>query len=129
MHDAGSALMAIGRGSGDTRCLDAAKEAIESPLLEMIIQGATGVLYNITGGANLTLMETSEAAEFIRAAADEDAEIIYGTSIDPDARRRRRHHPDRHRFRRPPASRRLHPGPPPRPRPRAGVGERTGTRA
>jgi cell division protein FtsZ len=83
MHDAGSALMAIGRGTGDTRCLDAAKEAIESPLLEMSIQGATGVLYNITGGANLTLMETSEAAELIRAAADEDAEIIYGTSIDP----------------------------------------------
>ncbi|HEU0114617.1 MAG TPA: cell division protein FtsZ [Thermomicrobiales bacterium] len=82
MHDAGSALMAIGYGSGDTRCIDAAKEAIESPLLEMSIQGATGVLYNITGGSNLTLLETSEAAEIIRAAVDEDAEIIYGTSID-----------------------------------------------
>ena len=83
MLDAGSALMAIGHGEGDTRCIDAAKEAIESPLLEMSIQGATGVLYNITGGSNLTLMETSEAAEIIRAAVDEDAEIIYGTSIDP----------------------------------------------
>ncbi|HEU5431909.1 MAG TPA: cell division protein FtsZ [Thermomicrobiales bacterium] len=82
MHDAGSALMAIGYGTGDTRCIDAAKEAIESPLLEMSIQGATGVLYNITGGSNLTLLETSEAAEIIRAAVDEDAEIIYGTSID-----------------------------------------------
>ena len=83
MRDAGSALMAIGHGEGDTRCIDAAKEAIESPLLEMSIQGATGVLYNITGGSNLTLLETSEAAEIIRAAVDEDAEIIYGTSIDP----------------------------------------------
>jgi cell division protein FtsZ len=83
MRDAGSALMAIGHGTGETRCLDAAKEAIESPLLEMNIQGATGVLYNITGGNNLTLIETSEAAEVIRAAVDEDAEIIYGTSIDP----------------------------------------------
>jgi cell division protein FtsZ len=82
MKDAGSALMAIGYGTGETRCIDAAKEAIESPLLEMNIQGATGVLYNITGGSNLTLLETSEAAEIIRAAVDEDAEIIYGTSID-----------------------------------------------
>jgi len=83
MRDAGSALMAIGHGQGETRCIDAAREAIESPLLEMSIQGATGVLYNITGGTNLTLIETSEAAEIIRAAVDEDAEIIYGTSIDP----------------------------------------------
>ncbi len=82
MRDAGSALMAIGHGHGDSRCIDAANEAIESPLLEMSIQGATGVLYNITGGSNLTLIETSEAAEIIRAAVDEDAEIIYGTSID-----------------------------------------------
>ena len=83
MKEAGSALMAIGHGSGETRCIDAAREAIESPLLEMNIQGATGVLYNITGGNNLTLLETSEAAEIIRAAVDEEAEIIYGTSLDP----------------------------------------------
>ena len=83
MKEAGSALMAIGHGSGETRCIDAAREAIESPLLEMNIQGATGVLYNITGGTDLTLLETSEAAEIIRAAVDEEAEIIYGTSIDP----------------------------------------------
>lgn len=82
MRDAGSALMAIGHGSGETRCIDAAKEAIESPLLETSIQGATGVLYNIAGGNSLTLLETSEAAEIIRAAVDEDAEIIYGTSLD-----------------------------------------------
>jgi len=82
MRDAGSALMAIGEGSGETRCIDAAKAAIESPLLETSIQGATGVLYSITGGSNLSLIETSEAAEIIRAAVDEDAEIIYGTTID-----------------------------------------------
>ena len=83
MKEAGSALMAIGHGSGETRCIDAAQQAIESPLLEMNIQGATGVLYNITGGTDLTLIETSEAAEVIRAAVDEEAEIIYGTSVDP----------------------------------------------
>ena len=82
MMDAGSALMAIGYGKGENRCAEAAREAIESPLLEMNIQGATGVLYNITGGSDLTLVETSEAADIIRGAADEDAEIIYGTSID-----------------------------------------------
>src|SRR5680860_48145 len=82
MQDAGSALMAIGYGEGSDRCINAAREAIESPLLEMNIQGAKGVLYNISGGSNLTLFETSEAADVIRAAADEDAEIIYGTSID-----------------------------------------------
>ena len=82
MRDAGSALMAIGYGEGDNRTIDAAKQAIESPLLETSIQGATGVLYNISGSRNLTLLETSEAAEIIRAAVDEDAEIIYGTSID-----------------------------------------------
>ncbi|HEV2072340.1 MAG TPA: cell division protein FtsZ [Thermomicrobiales bacterium] len=82
MQDAGSALMAIGYGEGPDRCVNAAREAIESPLLEMNIQGAKGVLYNISGGSNLTLFETSEAAEVIRAAADDDAEIIYGTSIE-----------------------------------------------
>jgi cell division protein FtsZ len=82
MQDAGSALMAIGYGEGSDRCVNAAREAIESPLLEMNIQGARGVLYNISGGNNLTLFETSEAAAVIQAAADEDAEIIYGTSID-----------------------------------------------
>lgn len=82
MQDAGSALMAIGYGEGSDRTMDAAREAIESPLLEMNIQGARGVLYNISASSSLTLFETSEAAEVIRAAADPDAEIIYGTSID-----------------------------------------------
>lgn len=82
MQDAGSALMAIGVGEGADRAVNAAREAIESPLLEMNIRGAKGVLYNITAGNNLTLFETSEAAEVIRAAADPEAEIIYGTSVD-----------------------------------------------
>ncbi len=82
MQNAGSALMSIGYGTGETRTIDAAKEAISSPLLETSIEGASGVLYNITGSSSLTLTETSDAAEIIRAAVDEDAEIIYGTSID-----------------------------------------------
>jgi cell division protein FtsZ len=82
MRDAGSALMAIGRGTGETRTADAARAAIESPLLEMSIDGATGVLYNISAGADISLTEVSEAAEIIRTAADDDAEIIFGTSID-----------------------------------------------
>lgn len=82
MQDAGSALVAIGHGSGENRCLDAAREAVESPLMEMSIKGATGVLFCVTGGRELTPSEISEAAEIIRAAAHEDAEIIYGMSID-----------------------------------------------
>ena len=82
MRDAGSALMAIGRGTGENRTVDAARMAIESPLLEMSIDGAVGVLYNIIGGADLSLAEINEAAEVIRAAADEDAEIIFGATTD-----------------------------------------------
>jgi cell division protein FtsZ len=82
MRDAGSALMAIGRGSGEDRCVAAARNAIESPLLEMSIDGATGVLYNITGGGDMSISEVNEAAEIIRSAADDDAEIIFGTSVD-----------------------------------------------
>ncbi len=82
MRDAGSALMAIGVGTGENRTVDAARSAIESPLLEMSIDGATGVLYNITGGTDLSLTEINDAAEVIRSAADSEAEIIFGTSID-----------------------------------------------
>lgn len=82
MRDAGSALMAIGRGTGETRCVDAARMAIESPLLEMSIDGAVGVLYNIIGGPDLSLTEITEAAEVIRSAADEEAEIIFGATTD-----------------------------------------------
>ena len=66
MQVAGSALMAIGRGTGDTRCVDAARQAIESPLLEISIEGAKGVLFNITGGADLGILEVNEAATLIK---------------------------------------------------------------
>ena len=82
MHDAGSALMGIGRASGETRAIEAAKHAIASPLLEINITGAQGILFNISGSSNLTLFEVTEAAEEIRAAADPEANIIFGTSFD-----------------------------------------------
>ncbi|MEX2548259.1 MAG: cell division protein FtsZ [Chloroflexota bacterium] len=82
MKDAGSALMGIGRASGEGRAAAAAREAIASPLLEVNISGAQGVLFNVTGGANLGLFEVDEAAEIIRATADPEANIIFGTVID-----------------------------------------------
>jgi cell division protein FtsZ len=82
MHDAGSALMGIGRAAGENRSLEAAKQAIASPLLEINITGAQGILFNIAGSSNLTLFEVTEAAEEIRAAADPEANIIFGTSFD-----------------------------------------------
>ncbi len=82
MQEAGSALMAIGRGSGESRMVDAARMAIESPLLEISIEGATGVLYNVTGGMNLGMVELDEAARIIAEAADPDANIIFGATID-----------------------------------------------
>jgi cell division protein FtsZ len=82
MKDAGSALMGIGRGSGDSRAVDAARAAIASPLLEVNIAGAQGILFNITGSSNLSLFEVTEAAEEIRAAADPEANIIFGTSFN-----------------------------------------------
>lgn len=83
MSDAGSALMAVGRGTGDNRCVEAAKNAIESPLLELSIEGARGVLFNITGGEDLGILEVYEAAEIIQQAADPEANIIFGSVIDP----------------------------------------------
>jgi len=82
MKDAGSALMGLGRASGDNRALDATRQAITSPLLEVNINGAQGILFNITGSANLTLTEVWEAAEEIRSVADPEANIIFGTSFD-----------------------------------------------
>src|SRR5450756_583550 len=82
MHDAGSALMGIGRASGESRALEAAKQAIASPLLEVNITGAQGILFNIAGSSSLTLFEVTEAAEEIRAAADPEANIIFGASFD-----------------------------------------------
>jgi len=83
MSEAGAALMAIGRGSGDQRAVEAAKMAIASPLLEVSMEGAKGVLFNISGGTDLTLAEISEAAEIVSRAADPDANIIFGAVIDP----------------------------------------------
>jgi cell division protein FtsZ len=82
MHDAGSALMGIGASSGENRCAEAAKAAISSPLLEESIDGATGILLNITGGKELGLFEVNEAAEIIQNAADPNANIIFGAVID-----------------------------------------------
>jgi cell division protein FtsZ len=82
MADAGSALMGIGTGSGESRAADAAREAISSPLLEESVDGATGLLLNITGGRDLGLFEVNEAAEIIANAADPNSNIIFGAVID-----------------------------------------------
>jgi cell division protein FtsZ len=82
MHDAGSALMGIGSAGGENRTAEAAKVAISSPLLEESVEGATGILLNITGGKDLGLFEVNEAAEIIQNAADPNANIIFGAVID-----------------------------------------------
>ncbi|HET9435915.1 MAG TPA: cell division protein FtsZ [Candidatus Limnocylindrales bacterium] len=82
MKDAGSALMGIGRASGENRAVEAARQAISSPLLEVNINGAQGILFNVTGSSTLSLYEVTEAAEEIRAAADPEANIIFGTSFN-----------------------------------------------
>ena len=82
MHDAGSALMGIGTAGGESRCADAARAAISSPLLEESVDGATGILLNITGGRDLGLFEVNDAAEIIQNAADPNANIIFGAVID-----------------------------------------------
>ncbi len=82
MTDAGSALMGIGTGSGENRAQTAARLAISSPLLEVSIDGARGVLFNVVGGSDLTMTEVDEAAKIIAQAADADANIIFGAAID-----------------------------------------------
>lgn len=84
MSQAGSALMAIGHASGEDRAVEAAKAAIASPLLDVTVDGARGVLFNITGGPDLSLWEVNEAAQVIHKAADPDANIIFGAVIDPN---------------------------------------------
>lgn len=84
MKDAGSALMGIGRASGDNRAIDAAKQAIESPLLEVSIDGARGVLFNVIGGNDMSMHEINAAAETITAAADPSANVIFGATINDD---------------------------------------------
>jgi cell division protein FtsZ len=82
MSDAGSALMGIGRASGDNRAIEAARAAIDSPLLELSIDGAKGILFNITGGPDMGMYEIDEAAKAITEASDPDANIIFGAIID-----------------------------------------------
>ena len=82
MKDTGSALMGIGLGSGENRAAEAAKHAISSPLLELSIDGAQGILFTITGGPDLTMNEVSEAAKIITTSASKDAKIIFGAIID-----------------------------------------------
>jgi cell division protein FtsZ len=82
MRDAGSALMGIGVGQGETRAAEAARAAVSSPLLEASIEGATGILLNITGGPEIGLFEVNEAAEVVTSAADQNANIIFGAVID-----------------------------------------------
>jgi cell division protein FtsZ len=82
MSDAGSALMGIGDASGENRAAEAAKNAISSPLLEQSVEGATGILLNITGGSDLGLFEVNEAAEIIQSAADQNSNTIFGAVVD-----------------------------------------------
>ena len=82
MREAGSALMGIGEASGDNRAAEAARAAVSSPLLESSIEGATGILLNITGGPDIGLFEVNEAAEVVTSAADVNANVIFGAVID-----------------------------------------------
>jgi len=82
MSERGSALMGIGQASGENRAMEAARKAIMSPLLETSIEGARGVIMNITGGSNLSLYEVNEAAEIIIAASDPEVNMIFGAMID-----------------------------------------------
>ena len=84
MKDAGPAWMSMGRGSGQNRATDAAKEALASPLLDVSIEGSKAVLFNVIGSSNLTLQEVNQAAEVIREAVDPEANIIFGVAHDPD---------------------------------------------
>jgi cell division protein FtsZ len=86
MRDAGSALMGIGSGSGENRAAEAARTAVSSPLLEASIEGATGILLNITGGPDMGLFEVNEAAEVVTSAADQQANVIFGAVIDQGLR-------------------------------------------
>ncbi|QRG65755.1 cell division protein FtsZ [Brevibacillus choshinensis] len=84
MTERGSALMGIGIGSGENRAAEAARRAISSPLLETSIDGARGVIMNITGGTNLSLYEVNEAADIVSSAADPDVNMIFGAVINED---------------------------------------------
>jgi cell division protein FtsZ len=85
MNDAGSALMGIGEAEGESRAAEAARIAVSSPLLEASVEGATGILLNITGGSDLGLFEVNEAAEVVTGAADPNANVIFGAVIDENS--------------------------------------------
>src|SRR4029079_5997019 len=82
MSEAGPALLGIGMGTGETRALDAAERAVESPLLETSVDGAQSILLSITGGPDLSLWEFNEAAKAVQEAADSEANIIFGARVD-----------------------------------------------
>jgi cell division protein FtsZ len=84
MSNGGAALMSVSRASGDNRAVEAAEKAIASPLLDITIEGATGVLFNVTGSMDTTLQEVNDAAEVIRRTADPNANIIFGAVLDPE---------------------------------------------
>ena len=84
MSNAGSALMGIGRASGENRAIKAAEQAIESPMIEVSIDGARGVLFNVAGGYDMSMSEIQEAAEVITGAVSPDANIIFGATLKPD---------------------------------------------
>ena len=83
MKDAGPAWLSIGKGTGTNRATDAAKAALASPMLDISIEGAKGVLYTVSGGSSLTLHEVNQAAELIKGAVDPEANIIFGVTYDP----------------------------------------------
>jgi cell division protein FtsZ len=84
MANAGTALMGIGRASGDNRAVEAAQQAVESPLLEVSIDGARGILFNVIGGDDMSMHEINTVAESITDSADKDANIIFGATINPE---------------------------------------------
>lgn len=84
MTDAGTSLMGMGTASGDNRAESAARQATNSPLLDMSIEGATGILFNITGGQDMSMTEINTAAQMVQEAVDEDARIIFGATIDEE---------------------------------------------
>ncbi|HET7760107.1 MAG TPA: cell division protein FtsZ [Gaiellaceae bacterium] len=86
MNEAGSALMGIGSASGENRATEAARIAVSSPLLESSIEGATGILLNVTGGSDIGLFEVNEAAQVVTSAADQNANVIFGAVIDEGLR-------------------------------------------
>ncbi|MFC1870436.1 cell division protein FtsZ, partial [Chloroflexota bacterium] len=84
MQDAGPAWMSVGKGAGQNRAADAAKQALASPLLDVSVAGAKGVLFNVAGGSSLTLFEVNAAADLIKQAVDPEANVIFGVVVDPN---------------------------------------------